>query len=159
MSSALIPRGSKVRRTAFGASLLIGVFPPYEQPSKDVPLLFYGSLSWASEFDGLQIPAQPVRGGTSALVVPISDSQITAIERVRKTGEPTFSLRLQVVAQNEQGEVRHYGGVGGQDAYDYTVPRDRWHDALDACGYGRIRIVELPPPPERRPIGRPPPTR
>src|ERR1700736_3588761 len=134
--------------SAFGAALLIGVLTPYEQPSKDVPLLFYGSLAWASETVGLQIPAQPIRGGTSALVVPISDAQIAAIERTRKTAEANFSLRLRVIAQNEKGEVRHYGGVGGQDAYNYMVPRDRWHDALDACGYGRIRIIELPPPPE-----------
>ncbi|MDQ6942328.1 MAG: hypothetical protein M3169_07395 [Candidatus Eremiobacteraeota bacterium] len=135
-------------RSAFGAALQLGVSTPYEQPSKDVPLLFYGSLAWANQTDGLQIPAQSIRGGTSALAVPISDVQIAAIESVRKAAEPCFSLRLRMIAQNEKGEVRHYGGLGGQDSYNYVVPRDRWHDALDLCGHGRIRIVELPPPPE-----------
>ena len=30
----------------------------------------------------------------------------------------------------------------------FPVPRDRWKDALAACGYGRIHIVELPVPPD-----------
>jgi len=134
-------------RTTFGAALQIHTLTP-AQPTKDVPLLFFGSLAWAGESHGLPIPPQAIGGGDSALLLPITDAQIAAVENARKAGAPTFSLRLRVIAQNEQGEVRQYGGLGGGDAYPYTVPVEVWHNALDACGFGRIRIVELPPPPE-----------
>jgi len=123
-------------RSAFGAALLISMLTPHPQPTNDVPLLFFGALTWANENEGLPIPAQSIRGGHSALVVPISDAQIAAIESVRKAGDPFFALRLALIAQNERGEVRQYGGQGGMDSYPYTVPAEVWYRTLDACGFG-----------------------
>lgn len=135
-------------RNTFGAVLMVSTLTPHPQPTDDIPLLFFGSLAWASETDGLPIPPQPIRGGHSGLAVPITDAQIAAIENARSGGDPGFSLRLRLIAQNGKGEVRQYGGVGGADSQPYPVPVEVWHKALDACGFGRIRIVELPPPPE-----------
>ncbi|HWT06287.1 MAG TPA: hypothetical protein VN224_11065, partial [Xanthomonadales bacterium] len=134
-------------RNTFGAILMVSTLTP-QQPTTDVPLLFFGSLAWASETDGLTIPPQPIRGGHSGLAVPITDAQMAAIENARNGGDPWFSLRLRVVAQNGKGEVRQYGGLGGAESHPYSVPVEVWHKALDACGFGRVRIIELPPPPE-----------
>ena len=50
-----------------------------------------------------------------------------------------------MLAQSEDGGVRQNGGHGGLDAYPHQIPSEVWRNALDARGYGRIRIIELPP--------------
>ena len=134
-------------RNAFGAVLMVSTLTPYQQPTNDAPLIFLGSLAWANETDGLAIPPQSIRGGHSSLAVPITDAQMAVIEKVRNGGEPRFSLRLRVIAQGADGKIGQYGSHG-MESYPYSVPLEIWHKAMDGCGFGRIRIFELPPTPE-----------
>jgi hypothetical protein len=133
-------------RTTLGPALLIGTVPS-AQPAKITPLVFSGWLFWGNENHGLLIPPQPLRGGHGTLAVPVTDLQLAAIERSRKESEPFFSLSLHMTAQTEDKSVLLLGGHEGRPADLYPISGDVWRRALDACGYGRIRIVELPPAP------------
>lgn len=132
-------------RTAFGARLMIsGNLKVVGRKAQ--PLEMGGILSWETEHgNGLAIPQQPAYGGTTPLVVPISDRQLAGIEAIRASGEAKFGLSLYALARREDGTPAVYKSWG---ALPYVVPRDRWKDALAGCGYGKIHIVELPVPPE-----------
>jgi hypothetical protein len=136
-------------RTAFGAEVRISALLQFDR-TQAVPISLEGALLWENDSSGLPIPAQSAgRGGTFGLAVPITDAQLATFERRRGQKEPAFQLQLRGVAQDTQtGRVRGYAPM--MASMPFTIPRDRWADVLDACGYGRIRIVELPPPPDRQ---------
>jgi hypothetical protein len=129
-------------RSAFGAYILImGLLEA--EPTKAQPLEIGGWLSWPGDAGiGLIIPRQPVAGGTTGLTVPISDSQLASIESRRCGGEPNFEIVLTALARRSDQQTASYRFSWSPQPF--PVPRDRWADALAACGHGRIRIIELP---------------
>jgi hypothetical protein len=141
----LEPAQFRGARSAFGAYLLItGLLE--SDPTKARPLEIGGVLSWPSDGGtGLLIPPQLASGGTTGLVAPISDAQLASIEERRAGGEPNFEITLTALARRSDGTTGSYRLSWSSP---FLVPRDRWKDALAACGYGRIHIVELPVPPE-----------
>ena len=105
-------------------------------------------MLWANDGVGLAIPMQSLRTGGTALWIPVSDHQLAAFEQCRAQKEPEFQLRLTAIAQDPaDGKVRRYSFHGGATA-NLSIPRDRWLFVLDQCGFGRIRIIELPAPPQ-----------
>ena len=113
-----------------------------------VPLFFEGALLWTNEGVGLPVPLQSVRpSGSIALSIPVSDHQLASFENHRAQKEPEFKLLLTAIGQDANGKVRRYYHHGGTPA-NLAIPRDRWLDVLDKCGFGRIRIIELPAPPQ-----------
>ncbi len=113
---------------------------------KAQPLAMGGVLSWETEHgNGLLIPQQPAYGGTTPLIVPISDHQLASLETIRASGEAKFTLTLHALARREDGSAAVYKSWG---PLPYTVPRDKWKEALAGCGYSKIQIVELPVPPD-----------
>ena len=89
----LDPSRLRGARTAFGAELYVS--GDFEAGSAR-PLAMSGVLSWETENGyGLQIPMQPVGGGTATVAVPISDRQLASLEERRAGGE----ARLQIAQQ------------------------------------------------------------
>jgi|GEM_PF-5200750 len=142
----LEPEQFRGARSAFGAYVLISG-QLESDPAKARPLEIGGSLSWPGEGGaGLLIPRQPVGGGTIGLVAPISDAQLASIEERRGGGEPNLEITLTGLAIRGDGRTATYKLAWSPQPF--SVPRDRWRDALAACGYGRIHIIELPVPPD-----------
>jgi hypothetical protein len=139
----LDPAQMRGARTTFGAELYIaGVF----KLRSGRPLAMSGVLAWETENGyGLQIPLQPVGGGSVTVTVPISDRQLGRVEARRAGGEPRFQLAINVLGTRANGETAMYKPWGPQN---YTIPRDRWKDILAGAGYGKIHIIELPVPPD-----------
>jgi hypothetical protein len=76
-------------------------------------------------------------------VVPIADEQLVRFEDRRAGGEAMLSLQLWGIAeQSPSGPVEAV--TCGTFAQTFSVPRDRWLEVLDNCGFGKRRIVELP---------------
>ena len=135
-------RGS---RSAFGAQLQVIGLLEYDR-NKAVPLQIGGILAWhADGVSGLHIPSQSVgNGGTIGLAVSIADGQLAGLEERRAGGEPNLTLSLNALGrQTSEGTVSYRASWS---PVPYLVPRDRWADAIAACGFGRIHIVELPVP-------------
>lgn len=133
-------------RTAFGAQ--VQVFGNLEfDRTKVVPLQMGGILAWHAEGNmGLSIPMQSVGyGGTIALSAPISDAQLASIEDRRANGEANLALTLFALGRRPSEGASAYRM--GWSPQPYVVPRDRWAEAMAACGLGRIHIVEVPVPP------------
>ena len=133
-------------RSSFGPLLHLGIQTigdidkRYEQP-----VLFEGQFKWPGEGHGAFIPLQSVGGGTTELVIPLSDHQVAAIERTRAGREPTFNLSLRAIGMPDQpGKLGRYTT---SFIPPLQVPRDTWIRALHGFGVGTVRIVELPAPP------------
>lgn len=132
-------RGS---RSAFGPMLHLGVQIMNE--SKHYPTLFEGMFKWVGEAGGITIPLQSIARGTSELLVPVSDHQVAAIERVRAGRASDFHIDLRAVGTPDSD------GIVGRYTTNFVpqlqIPRDVWKRALDGCGVGAVRIIELPAP-------------
>ncbi len=135
-------------RSAFGAHLQIHGLLEYDR-TKVVPLEIAGTLAWHTDATfGLHVPAQPVgNGGSIALALPISDAQLASIEARRAGGEANLVMNLTALGRRAlDGAATSFRMAGSPTPY--IVPRDRWAEAIAACGVGRIRIVELLVPTE-----------
>lgn len=133
-------------RSAFGAYVLVSGLLESDR-AKAQPLEMGGTLCWPGDGGfGLVIPRQSVSGGTTALVAPISDAQLASIEERRAGGEPNFEITLTSLARRSDGATASYKSSWATQPF--SIPRDRWKDALAACGFGRLHIVELPVPPD-----------
>jgi hypothetical protein len=139
-------RGS---RSAFGAQFHVSGLLEYDR-EKVVPLEMGGVLSWhADDSAGLIIPRQPVNGGTTGLTIPISDAQLAGVEERRAGAEANLAITLAAIARSAGNGVASYRLSWSPQSY--VVPRDRWKDAVAACGFGRVHIVELPVPTDDAP--------
>lgn len=130
-------------RTTFGAEWYV---PLLFKGMAGRPLAASGTLAWATENGyGLQIPMQPVGGGSCALTVPISDHELARIDERRAGGESLLQLSLNVLALRPNGTTAIYKPYG---PLNYTIPLHRWIAMLADTGFGKIQIVELPVPPD-----------
>jgi hypothetical protein len=111
-----------------------------------MPLLAYGALVWAPDLrNGLAIPSQPVELGTIGLSIPVSLTQLAAMETRRSGGEPRLSVSLTILAQLGPEQIVRL--FQSDREIQYPLSREKWLTTLHDCGYGTIRIVELPSPP------------
>jgi hypothetical protein len=105
-----------------------------------------GSIIWSGEFDGLTVPAQPLLLNRNEFSVPITDEQLSRFEERRAGGDATLTLQLWGIAERApSGPLEAV--TSGTFALPFSVPRDRWIEVLDHCGFGKRRIIELPAAP------------
>jgi hypothetical protein len=130
-------------RSTFGGVLLLPA--ELSQGFKGTPLMLAGTLRLAGEREGLAIPAQSVIMNENTLRIPISDDQVARLEEKRSGAEPIFELSLRGT-----GIVDGVAAVlNSSHPVCLTVPLPRWIKALEGLGFGRRRLIELPPPPTR----------
>jgi hypothetical protein len=122
-------------RTAFGAEWYV---PLVFKGVEGRPLAASGTMAWATENGyGLQIPTQPVGGGSCALTVPISDHELARIDEKRGGGESLLQLIFNVLALRPNGATAIYKPYG---PLNYTIPLHRWIAMLADTGFGKIHI-------------------
>lgn len=152
------PRFFSGGRNVFGPFLRLQLQWPYDA---NIPrhraLAVQGALLWGGDPDGsggLAIPLQAVTPN-GAVNIPVSDDELARLETRRAGVEPDFAVRLEGLAQREtQGaadrtpDLAVRAVTAGNYPQRLGVSRDAWARALDACGFGLRRMVELPPPPD-----------
>src|SRR5579875_517057 len=144
----LDPERTRGARPTSGPIVYLNLTQPRDRSGSSgthEPLWIGGWISWTGENDGLLIPAQPPLLNRSEFAVPLSDDQLTRIEERRSGGGATFTLQLWGVARASSGLVESV--TSGTFAVPFSVPRERWLEVLTQCGFGKRRIIELPPAP------------
>jgi hypothetical protein len=138
------PRQIRGIRHASGSELLISATITADT-RECMPLLAHGTLAWTSDDrHGLPIPAQSVDTGSVGLSVPVTMAQLASVEQRRSGKDPSLRLNLTLVAQVAAGKV---GSFQSDREMLYELSRDQWLTVLGQCGFGQIRVVELPAPP------------
>jgi hypothetical protein len=132
-----------VDRSTFGGLLKV----PAELSNElhGIPLMIAGTLKLAGEREGLAIPAQTPLVNENTLRIPISDEQIARLEEKRAGNAPTFELLLRGVASLDGSTVI----VNSTHPVNLPVPLEVWLKTLDKLGFGKRRLIELPPIPAR----------
>jgi hypothetical protein len=115
-------------------------------------LRFDGTLCWKAEHYGKLIPMQCMRTGTAEVIVPMTDREIAALERVRDGGAAVFQIRLRAIGfLDDTNTIGVYAPVSFhyQDFkyQDFKVHLEKWHEVLRGFGFGDFRVVERPAPP------------
>ena len=129
-------------RSAVGSTLWV---PITIMQTFDATLLALGgSLAFAGDPDGISIPLQPLID--AHLRVPLTDEQIFLLER-KRAGQP---LILEIILRG----IGSSGAVGAElTAFaalhnpPVTIQRDEWLRVYDLLGFGKRRLIELPPSP------------
>ena len=139
------PENLRGSRTAFGPILHISAM--IAPTSAHKPLLFDGTLCWKAEQYGKLIPMQCMRTGTAELIVPMTDHEIAALERVRDGGSAIFQIRLRAIGfPDDTNTIGVYAPVSFH-YQEFKVHLEKWHEVLRGFGFGDFRVVELPAPP------------
>lgn len=152
----------------FGQAL----FFPYSVSEKDKGQVSFhllsleGWIGWSGEADfvaKLLIPSQVVRvdGRQLGLQVPITNTQIEAIEEARKGSQVIFTISFNGLAditalappqepvQNQWGvQLPQPGLTPVHNSYpvQFVIERERWLTILNQWGVGNRRLIELPDP-------------
>ncbi|MGH7747331.1 MAG: hypothetical protein ACREQ5_21620, partial [Candidatus Dormibacteria bacterium] len=137
-----IPQLLRAIPSRFGPTLALPVQLRAESSMR--PVLVVGTLCWPSELSGLPVPAQPILRNPVELRIPLSDEQLARLEAHRAGHELALELRLRGLAQFNTSTIPV---SSGHNPTTILIPRDRWLAVLDQCGFGKRRLIELPPPP------------
>jgi hypothetical protein len=130
-------------RSTFGGVLLLPA--ELSQGFKGAPQMLAGTLRLTGEREGLTIPAQSMIINENAIRIPISDDQVARLEAKRSGAEPIFELSLRGTGIVDGVTVV----LDSSHPVNLTIPLPRWLKALEGLGFGRRRLIELPPPPTR----------
>jgi hypothetical protein len=99
-----------------------------------------GSFGFPNESTGLEIPTQPLVFNSEYLSIPISESQLARIERVRSGKPLVLEARIRAIALIN--DVPHV--VVAQNPLTLPVPLEKWLEVLETLNQGRRRLIELP---------------
>uniref|UniRef100_E6PH05 Abortive infection protein-like C-terminal domain-containing protein n=1 Tax=mine drainage metagenome TaxID=410659 RepID=E6PH05_9ZZZZ len=110
-------------------------------------VMLSGILRLSGEHEGITIPAQPFVKNDTMLRVPFSEEQLVRLEERRLGAQICFELAL-----------RGVGVIGSQTvalvpnfhSANLVVPVEEWLTVLEQMGFGRRRLIELPPAPARK---------
>jgi hypothetical protein len=130
-------------RSTFGGVILLPA--ELSQGFKGAPLMLAGTLRLTGEREGLAIPAQSMIINENTIRIPISDDQVSRLEEKRSGAEPIFELSLRGTGILDGVAVV----LNSAHPVNLTIPLPRWLKALEGLGFGRRRLIELPPPPTR----------
>ena len=112
-------------------------------PNTATPLSLSGTICWANEQSGMNIPTQLFTFHTRSLRVPITDEQIALLEARRAGGQVSLELVLEVVALLDGSILL----LTSMNRTGITISQPDWIRVLSELGYGRRHLIELPPNP------------
>ena len=138
-----VARRLNADRSTFGGIIKLPVEMSHEL--KRTPLMLSGALRFAGEQEGLAIPAQTPLVNENTLRIPISDEQLQRLEDKRAGGAPMFDLTLRGIGTVNNEVVI----LNCTHPLNLPIPIEEWIKVLDQLGFGKHRLIELPPVPKR----------
>jgi hypothetical protein len=130
-------------RSTFGGVLKLPVELSRDLPG--TPLMLAGTLRLTGETEGLSIPAQTMLVNENTIRIPISDEQLARLEDKRLGKAPMFELFLRGIGTVDGSIVI----LNSHHPVNLPVPLEEWLKVLDQLGFGKRRLIELPPAPAR----------